>query len=380
MLFFFYVLRKLVRRLGNNALTVAVIGLVLAGCIIGMEFVLGLGAASRESLPAENVVMAAEGAISDQLSAPLPTEALANLQVVPGVAERNGKRAVSPEVVGQVLIDAATTRSGIEEPQVIRGLDPIGYEIHRATIISGRAPAADAPELVIGAQVSKLQPGLTIGSEIRLPLETFKIVGVFSTGGSVYESEAWGDRKRISTAMKLERATVVVLAATSPAEAATLAKTLDDSKRFKVTAELERERRGTQAKLAQVTKVIFFLVLALCVIGVFVTATNLHASLISRMPELVTLVAIGVPRKRVARVMLLESLLLAGLGFIVAFAIALAFHGRSSTMFGSAAVFELQLGMIPVLVALGLAVLVGVLGGLVPTIMVRRINLVRGLR
>jgi putative ABC transport system permease protein len=121
-------------------------------------------------------------------------------------------------------------------------------------------------------------------------------------------------------------------------------------------------------------------VIALCVIGVFVTATNLHASLISRMPELVTFVALGVRRGSVAQMILLESVMLAGLGAIVALGLALVFQGRSSAMFSSAAKFELQLGLVPILFALGLAVVVGLFGGLVPALMVRRIDVVRGLR
>jgi putative ABC transport system permease protein len=379
-LFFHYVLRKLIRRLGNNALTIAVIGFVLAGCILGIEFLIGLRSTARESLPAEHVIVMSKGAISEPLSSGIPAESLNLLAVMPGIAEHDGERAMSPELVAQVVLDDGLTQSGIEEPQVIRGLDPLGFQLHRATIVSGRAPEPGATELVIGAQLAKQQPKLVVGSEIRFPTESWKIVGVFAAGGSLYETEAWGDRKRIAVAFKQDRVTGVLLAASSASEAAALVKTINESKRFDVTAYLERDLRASQAKLQQVTKVIFILVLALCIIGVFVTATNLHASLISRMPELVTLVALGISRKRVARIMLLESVLLAMLGLVVAIAIALAFHGRSSAMFGSAAVFELQLGLYPILFVLGLTVLVSLLGGLVPVMMVRRIDLVRGLR
>ena len=89
MLFFHYVLRKLARRAGNNALTVAVIGFVLAGCILGTEFLMGLRAASKESLPLHHVLVMAKGAVSEQLSAGMPMDTVRALEVLPGIAEQS---------------------------------------------------------------------------------------------------------------------------------------------------------------------------------------------------------------------------------------------------------------------------------------------------
>jgi putative ABC transport system permease protein len=373
-LFFHYVLRKLRRRLGNNALTVAVIGFVLAGCILGLAFLFGLRATARESLPADHVVVTSKGAIAEQMGGGLTRDVVHELEVLPGV------RGISPEIVAQVLLDADTAATGIEEPQVIRGLPANGFELHGATIVEGRAPAPGAAELAIGDQLRRRHPKLHVGSTIRLPGEAWNVVGVFAANGSVYEGEAWGDAQRMATALKQERVNGVLLAAASPEDAATLVSTINDSKRFEATARNERDFRGSQAKLEQVTHVIAILVIALCVIGVFVTATNLHASLIARLPELVTLIALGVRRRRVARIMMLESLLLALIGAVLAVALALLVHGRSSSLFDAGAIFELRVGAIPLALAGGLAVLVGLLGGLVPALMVRRIDLVRGLR
>lgn len=379
MLFFHYVTRNLLRRFGNNALTIVVIGCVLAGAVLGAEFLLGLRAASRDSLPADHVIVLSKGALSEGFSG-LDAGTVNELQVLPGILETNGVRAVAGEVTGSVLLSSEFTGSGINEPQVLRGLEPSAFALHGAKIIEGHAPSPGAAELVIGVQLKKMHPKVGIGTTIKLPTGPWSVVGVFAANGSVYESEAWGDRTPMMAALKLDRLSSLVIAATSPATAVELVKTINDSKRFDATAQLERQARGSQAKLDQVTRVISILVLALCIIGIFVTATNLHASLISRLPELVTLIALGVPRGRVARMIVMESLLLAGLGLCVALALALLFNGQSSALFNAGALFELKLGLMPILFVSGFALLVGVLGGLVPSLMVRRIDLVRGLR
>jgi putative ABC transport system permease protein len=305
----------------------------------------------------------------------MQADAFRDAEVLPGV------RATSRELVAVVLLDANVSHMGFEEPEILRGLDPGGYDIHGIKIVEGRAPKPGEPELVIGTAMARRQPRLKIGGVIHLPTEDWQIVGVFGAHGSIYENEAWGDRKRLATATKNDRISAVLLAANSAADAQQLVKTINGDKRFgEIGAQLERDARGSQAKLAQVTRVIFILVVALCIIGVVVTATNLHASLISRLPELVTFVALGVRRTRVSSIMLMESLLLAGIGFVVAIAVGAIFHGRSSAMFSNAAFFELRLSAVPIIVTGALALLVGMLGGLAPTLMVRRIDLVRGLR
>jgi putative ABC transport system permease protein len=362
------------RRIGNNALTIFVIGFVLGGCILGVAFLRGLQAASQEAVAAENIVVMARGGISEAQSAGLSLETVKQLEVLPGARKH------SVELVAQVFLGPAVTSSREMEPQTLRGVDPIGFEIRPVRIIEGRLPAKGEPEIVVGDQLRRLHPGLVVGAKLELPNQVWDIVGVFSASGSVYESELWGDRSRMMTTLKKERVSSVLLATDSADRAREMLASINASKQFEVTAQLDREFRGSRASLAQVAKVVSLLVIALCLIGVFITATNLHAALLARLAELTTLVALGVRRSRVSRLVLLESLLLAFLGMLVGVGIALALDGKSSAALMPSAIFELHVGVIPLAFGAALAVLVGLLGGLFPALIVRRIDLVRGLR
>lgn len=375
MLFFHYVARKLARRLGNNALTIGVIGIVIGGCILGISFLLGLRAAARESIPAENVFVMMEGSFFEESSFGLPLETVHQLELLPGI--RGGdKKAFSPEIAANVLLGLDRNA----RPQLLRGVDPIAYELHDAKVVEGRAPQPGAPELVAGVQTRRRYPNLTIGSKIQLPHEAWTIVGFFTAGGSTYEKEMWGDRTHLAKPLKIERINAVVIGAASRADAAALIEKIQSSKALQADAYFEREFRGSQAKLRQVSNVVLLLVIILCVIGVFVTATNLHASLVTRMPEFASLITLGVRRSKVATLVMMESLMLALAGAALAVGIALVLHGRSSASFNSIAAFDLRVGVVPIGIGVGLAVLVGVLGGLIPSLIVRRLNLIRGLR
>lgn len=173
----------------------------------------------------------------------------------------------------------------------------------------------------------------------------------------------------------------MLLVANSASDARLLVQQINDSKRLAAVAgHIEREFRGSQAKLAQVTRVVLILVITLWLIGMFATSTNLHASLITRLPELASLIALGVRRNRVAALVMMESLVLSLVGGVLAIALMMLVNGRSSAMFHASAMFKLQIGLVPIAVGAGLAILVGLIGGAVPTFIVRRIDLVQGLR
>lgn len=379
MLFFHYVARKLIRRIGNNAVTIIVIGFVLTGCMLGVSFLLGLRQAAKESFPAEHVIVTTRGAVDESTSRGLPLDVVRQIAVLPGIGGGEIK-AFSPELTARALLDAELTASKSEEAIMLRGVEAIAYEVHGARIVEGRAPAEGAPEMVAGVQARRRHPGLELGSVIKLPNEDWTIVGFFTTGGSTYEGELWADRVRVSKPLKLERINSITIAASSAGEAADLISKINESKAFEAGATFEREFRGSQAQLAKVTKIIALLVLILCVIGVFVTATNLHASLVTRIPEFASLITLGVRRTRVAGLVMAESLLLAFTGAVLAVGLAFLAHGKSSAAFNSMAAFDLEIGLLPIGFGVGLAVVIGLIGGLFPSLIVKRLDLIRGLR
>lgn len=378
MLFFHYVVRKVSRRMGNNALTILVIGLVVAGCILGVAFLLGLREAARESLPAGNIVVTSRGAADESVSN-IAQDTLHQLEVLPGIRGTDIK-AVSPELAARALLDADMTNSGSEEAIILRGVQATAFDVHGVKIVEGRMPADNATELLVGVQARARYPGLKLGAVIKLPHEDWTIVGFFSAGGSLYEGELWADRDRVGKPLKNERVNSVTLTAASAGDAATLIEKINSSKAFEASAKLEREFRGSQAQLGQVTKLVALLVLIMCLLGTFVTATNLHASLVTRMPELASLIVLGVRRGRVAGLVLLESLGLSLMGAVLAVGLALLAQGRSTAALASDAVFQLHVGLIPIAVGVALAVLIGFIGGVFPSYLARRMDLLHGLR
>jgi putative ABC transport system permease protein len=290
------------------------------------------------------------------------------------------QKAVSPELAARALLDGSMTRSGNEEAIVLRGVEPAAYEVHGAKLVAGRMPAAGATELLAGVQARTRYPALALGSVVKLPHEDWTVVGFFSAGGSTYEGELWADRARVSKPLKNEGVNSLAIAAATSADAAALIEKVNSTKAFKATARLEREYRGSQADLARVTKLVALLVLIMCLVGVFVTATNLHASLVTRMPEFASLIVLGVRRRQIAGLVLMESLTLSIAGAVLAILLVLLAQGRSAAALSSAAAFDLHVGLIPTAFGITLAIVIGLIGGLFPSYLAKRMDLLRGLR
>ncbi len=112
----------------------------------------------------------------------------------PGIArDAAGRPVVSGELF--VIVDGKRRSTGIKANLPLRGVDPAQALAVRdgVAITEGRMFAPGAAELVVGEGVSKQFEGFEIGKTIRLRGQDWTIVGTFAAGGSVFESEIWGD-------------------------------------------------------------------------------------------------------------------------------------------------------------------------------------------
>jgi putative ABC transport system permease protein len=100
-----------------------------------------------------------------------------------------------------------------------------------------------------------------------------------------------------------------------------------------------------------------------------------------RLPELAALVAIGIRRRTLARLILIESMLLTTVGTVIGIAASEALR-RAIGWVPQAGDYPIRLVLSPIvpLVGLGLGLLIGFLGGIVPSFAVRRVDVMTMLR
>jgi putative ABC transport system permease protein len=107
--------------------------------------------------------------------------------------DSSGATLVSPEIVTGFDPRAVYASSQYAETY-IRGVEPIAYRVHsEMQLLKGQWPQPGTNELVVGRRLAHLFPYLAPSNQIRFGTRVWKIVGVFSDGGSSRESEVWAD-------------------------------------------------------------------------------------------------------------------------------------------------------------------------------------------
>jgi putative ABC transport system permease protein len=228
--------------------------------------------------------------------------------------------------------------------------------------------------------------GFEIGTTVALATSRWTVVGVFEADGSVFESEIWADLPVVQSLFNRNNIFQTVrVRLQNPAALDTLKRYLDDDPRLKLDIKTEGAYFADQAAQTSdlIQKLGWPLAIAMA-LGALAGALNtMYSSVAARAAEIATLRAIGFGGFPAFLGTLAESLLLAAAGAAVGVvATFLVFDGFTASTLGASftqVVFQFQLS--PSLAGQGviLALMVGLVGGLVPAIRAARMPIVEGL-
>ena len=223
---------------------------------------------------------------------------------------------------------------------------------------------------------------MEIGDKLILPNGQWPIVGVFSTDGDILEGELIADRDTLMAATK-KKAFNSVLARldNAPDSMDRLRNALVANPALSVIAERHSTyyEHFTQAN-ATLFSAVAYAVGGMMAIGALFGALNtMYAAVSARSREIATLRAIGFGALPVAVSVVTDCLLLALSGAVIGSAISwLLFNGAQKAYFNN--IFDLK--VTPNLIGLGIiwALIVALLGGLLPSIRAARLPIVDALR
>lgn len=112
------------------------------------------------------------------------------------------KRVSSPEVA----ILARQKVQGVDKEFIVRGVTDSAFTLKNSVsgadylrIVDGRSFAPDRNEVIVGVSLRNHYPEFSVGNSITLRGQSWKIVGAFTSGGSVRESEFWSDLVQLRT-------------------------------------------------------------------------------------------------------------------------------------------------------------------------------------
>lgn len=367
-------LRSIPQRAGLSLATIISIALV-TGVLLGFLAMSNGFRATLQGTGSENVAVALRAGSQAELNSGLSSEDVRLIEEAPGVArDSEGRPLVSGELY--VIVDGTKRASGTDANLPLRGVGPQALSLREGfEMVEGRMFEPGTNELVVGASVLREFSGFDLGETIRLGSNEWVVVGIFSTGGSVFESEIWADIAVIQNLYNRGTAVQSVRARLTSVEAIEdLRAWAADEPRVNLDIESETDFFASQAGgTAVLIEFVGWPLAIIMAIGALAGAWNtMYSSVDTRMREIATLRAIGFSGFAAAVGTMVESLVLAALGGLVgALAIYLLFNGVSASTLGSGftqVVFSFAVTGGSVIAGMVMAVVIGFLGGLVPAI------------
>jgi ABC-type lipoprotein release transport system permease subunit len=384
-----YPLANLAARRTRTLLTVSVVALVVVATTLFGSVISSLQRTLVSTGDPRNLIVLRKGSTNDGSSI-LPLEAFQALRFFDGVArDAAGEPLVSPELVVQPFFG---TESGGRENVLVRGVEEVALRVHDdVEIVEGRMFEPSRGEAIVGRGVAGRYVGAKVGETLDFGRGHWKVVGLFESGGSSFESEVWVDVRELAKDAKRPLPySGVRLRAAPGADLDALIRRIDADSRWAMEASREIDYYAKQAESANSLYVIVVGLALLAGVGATFGATNtLYAAVQSRRAEIGTLRTLGFSKLSILVSFLVESLVIAAAGLALGALVAALLGGLVSQLLGGIAfgaqtfttsVVELRVGAGDLVAAAVLAAAIGLFGGFAPALRAARMRPAEALR
>ncbi len=373
-------IRNIGSRIGSSCVIVVGIAGVVAVVVGLLSMAAGFSAVlESSSLPNRAIVM--RDGNSSELSSRLSIEEF-NI-----ISRMEGIESASDELY--VIADISKKETGSPANLVFRGMRQAGLDLRpELRIVAGRLFEPGKSELIAGVMAAAEFAGLGIGSEIDFRESNWRIVGHFEAKGGAYESEVWADLAVVQASFRRPgniSTTRVLLE--DPAQAEAINERILADPRLDLRLELETQfYAGQGEQRAALINTFGYGVAFLMAIGaVFAALNTMYTAVSTRTVEIAILRALGFGGVPLVFSVMIEALLLAGLGGIIGGVVVyLLFDGYTASTLNSGTFSQLafDFAVTPELLRLGIswALVLGIIGGLFPAVRAARLPITTALR
>jgi ABC-type lipoprotein release transport system permease subunit len=333
----------------------------------------------------DNVVILRQASESEVQSA-IERDQANIIESSPEIAlSRNGSRLVARELV--VLI--TLPKRGTDKPAnvVVRGVSPESLAIRpQIQITAGRLFRFGSREIIVGSGIAKRFQGARLGETLRFALRDWQVVGIFDTGNTGFDSEVWGDREQLMQAFRRPVYSSLILKLRDPSEFNPLKQRLEADPRLTVEAKLETQYYAEQSEMmARFIRILGIVLTIIFSFGAMIGAmVTMYAAVANRTVEIGTLQALGFKRYHLLTALLIEALLLGLFGGLLGLFVAyfMQFISVSTTNWQTFSELAFSFALSGKIISLTLifALVMGFVGGFLPSVRAARINIVEALR
>jgi putative ABC transport system permease protein len=379
-------LRTIPQRKGSAATTV----FGIAGVVIVFLFILSIAQGFLRAVTStgqDDIAVVLRDGANNEMSSNLSRDDVRLIKDAPGVRRDNGIPLGSAELF--VIIDIPKRTTGTDANVPFRGVESSAPAVRgNIKIIAGRMFEPGRNEVIAGSAAAREFAGLDVGKTIKLGRAEWNVVGIFSAGGGISESELWTDTKVLQDAYQRgDSYQSIYVRLDSPGKFNDFKDALTSNPQLKVKVIKQAEFYSDQSTTTTtfITRLGTW-VAVIMGLGALLGALNtMYNAVASRSREIATLRALGFGAVPVVCSVMFESVVLALLGGIVGGLVAyLAFDGYASTTmnFDTWSQIAFSFAVTPQLLlrATILAMIIGLIGGLFPAIRAARLPIASALR
>jgi putative ABC transport system permease protein len=359
---------------------VAVLG--IAGTVGVFIAVLSLAKGFKATLVSsgayDNAIVRRAGSTSE-IDSNVPLDQVRILQDAPGVAQAGGQPLVSPEIVLIAPFPLITT--GTDANVQVRGISSKAMDVRgKFKIAEGRMLRPGLNEMMIGRNVSHTYGGLSLGNSVKFGGATWQVVGVFDAGGSAFDSELWCDAKVLKQAYHRpeEFFNSVTVHLNSPDAMRQFKDAISADPRMSVDIMREVEYYEKQSTLlSSMIKWLGSIIAVVMGIGaVFGALNTMYSAVAERSREIATLRALGFGAGSVVFSFMVEALLISLVGGLLGAVAVLPLNGLTTGAMNwqtfSHLAFAFRITPFLLVLGIGFALLMGILGGIFPAVRAAR--------
>ncbi len=375
-----YAIRNLFRRPLRTSLTFAGLTTVIVLVFVVVGFIRGLEQSLAVSGDPQTAVVFSLG-MGENLeysSIPMRTSDLVPASVE-GIQQLAGQKYVSPEL----YLGTQVTIGELESMGLIRGVTrPALLVRSQVELEDGDWPQTG--EVMVGRMVATklgVQGGsVAVGQTLNFEGREWRVSGVFSAGGSAFESEIWCRLDELQQAMKRQDLSIVAITLAPEGDFSDLDLFCKERLDLELQAMRETEYYASlQKDYGPIRWLSWLVVLLVSGAGVFAGLNTMYGSVVGRILELSTLQTIGFARRAIVVSLVQEGLLMAAGASLMAALFALVFINGAAVRFTMGA-FSLRIDSMAVLIGCGVGLLLGLFGSIPPTIRALRMPVVDGLK
>jgi putative ABC transport system permease protein len=378
-----YNVQSLLQRKLRSLLTTGGVALSVFMSVMMLALSKGLLTSTAASGIPENIMLLSKGSESLETSA-VETAYFNLIKGESGIAPgKDGAALISPEAYMYSNVTFPGVSVEGRPRAVVRGVWPVAQDVHsQFKLLEGAYPDRGFQAAVGKLAAVKLgvpEAALAVGKTLSFEGRDWQIVGRFEAPGTVLDSEVWVHLDDAMVAARRDDYSTIVMRAESAAGAQSLITDLGLRTDIRVDPQSEASYYEVLTRqLKPVQAVAVAMTVILIAGGLMAGMNTMFTSILGRTREMGVLLVLGYKRKSVLLSFILESILLCLAGGIV---------GVGAGSFLSGLPMKVAMGAFRFVVdwqivatGLGLALLIGVLGALLPVMRVSRLKIVDALR